>query len=191
MPDAVRGAARTFPAEPPELDAGRVTLRRPEERDVPDYLAACADPDVARWFGVPPGYSEDDARRYLTETVPREWAIGREAVFAVAEGDTCVGTVDLRVRDGDPGLGEVGYLLAPGARGKGYATAAVRAISRWGFAALGLRRIEIRVEDGNEPSRRVAAKAGFTEEGLMRQALVINGTPRDFWVSSLLRNEVE
>lgn len=190
VPDPVRRAARTFHAAPPVLDAGAVTLRQPEERDVPALHAGYIDPEVVRWFGVPEGYSLEKAQRFVRETIPYQWATGTEAVFTVAERDAYVGTVDLRVDGSDPALGEVGYQLAPGARGKGYAVAAVRAVSRWGFEALGLRRLEIRVEDGNEPSRRVAAKAGYTEEGLVRQALVINGTPRDFWVSSLLRDEV-
>ena len=62
----------------------------------------------------------------------------------------------------------------------------MRGICRWGFAELGLSRIEWRAEVGNDASRRVAEKAGFTVEGLLRRALPTGAVRRDCWVGSLL-----
>ncbi|AGL14689.1 GNAT family N-acetyltransferase [Actinoplanes sp. N902-109] len=192
LPDPVRRAARVFSGEPPRLTAGQVTLRRPVPADVPAMTAGYNDPDVARWFGVPEVWTTVRARDYVDRQVPQWWTGGVEAVFAIADHlDSYVGSVDLSVRRDDPAVGEVGYFVRPDHRRRGYAAAAVRAISRWGFAELGLERIQIRWEAGNAASGRVAAKAGFTSEGLMRQALVINGRRRDCWVASLLRDEVE
>jgi len=123
--------------------------------------------------------------------VPRRWARGVEAVFAIADArDAYAGSVDLRISAGDPGAGEVGFAVAPRSRGRGYAGAAVREICRWGFAELGLRRIEWRAEVGNDASLRVAEKAGFTVEGLLRQAVRTDGGRRDCWVGSLVRGDM-
>jgi RimJ/RimL family protein N-acetyltransferase len=191
VPDPVRRTARTFSGPHPTLPAGLVTLRPPELRDLPGIVECRSDPGTARWFGVPQPYTETAARQHVERNVPGRWARGVEAVFAIADGaDAYAGSVDLRVGESDPAVGEVGFLVSPRARGRGYAGAAVGAICRWGFTELGLRRIEWRAEVGNDASRRVAEKAGFTLEGRLRQALRINGERRDCWVGSLVKGDI-
>jgi RimJ/RimL family protein N-acetyltransferase len=190
VPDHVRRAARTFGAAHPRLSAGALTLRAPDERDVPAIVATRSDPDVVRWFAVPQPYTAADAREHVGRAVPGRWARGTEAVFAIAdEGDAYAGSIDLRIRPEDPRVGELGYLISPWARGRGHAPAAIRAVCAWGFEALGLARIQWRAEVGAHASRRAAEKAGFTMEGLLRQTLEVNGARRDCWVGSLVKGE--
>lgn len=184
---AVRRQARVFGGPPPTLTAGRITLRPPARRDEAAIVAAYRDPDVVRWFAVPQPYSAADARHYVTQEAPLDWRRGAEAVFVIADGSGAyLGGVDLRVMPHDPEVGEVGFLVAPRARGHGYATAAVREITRWGFDELGLHRVQWRAEVGNEASRRVAQKAGYEMEGLLRQSLAVGGRRCDCWVGSAL-----
>ncbi len=77
--------------------------------------------------------------------------------------------------------------MAPSARGRGVATAAVRALCQWAFAQpdLGLDLIEWRCEVGNVASSRVAEKAGFLMEGTLRARLHHRATRVDAWVGSL------
>ncbi|MFI5936703.1 GNAT family N-acetyltransferase [Actinoplanes sp. NPDC051494] len=186
----VRMTARAFFSAQPALDAGPVTLRKTQERDIPEVVTAFRDPEVIRWFGAPQPYTEEHARHYVDVKVVDRWTSGREAVFAIADdSDTWAGSADVRILD-DPAVGELGYLVSPRARGHGYAVSAVRALSRWAFEGLGLERLQIRWENGNDISGVVAQRAGYTTEGLVRQALVINGKRRDFWMASLLRDEV-
>ena len=187
VPVPVRRAAHTFGHDQPVLGAGPVTLRRPVTEDEPGVVAAYRDPESARWFGGPQPYTQAHAAQYVRDHVPTEWARGVEAIFAVVDPDDAyVGSIDLRVSPTDPAVGEVGYVIAPQARGRGYATAALRAISRWGFDALGLARIEWRAEVGNDASRRVAEKAGFTFEGVRRAGLDRLGTRQDTWVAAMI-----
>jgi RimJ/RimL family protein N-acetyltransferase len=191
VPEAVRRTAHTFGRAHPTLPAGPVTLRPPAQRDLAGILEARADPEVARWFGVPQPYRKVDAVRHIERTVPHRWARGVEAVFAIADaGDAYAGSIDLRILPGDPAVGEVGFLVSPWARGRGYAPAALRAICGWGFEALGLARIQWRAEIGNDASRRAAQKAGFTMEGVLRQALGVDGKRRDCWVGARVRGEL-
>jgi RimJ/RimL family protein N-acetyltransferase len=56
----------------------------------------------------------------------------------------------------------------------------------WAFADVGLARVKWRAQVGNVASRRVAEKAGFTMEGLLRGDIAHRGERRDAWIASLL-----
>jgi RimJ/RimL family protein N-acetyltransferase len=164
-----------------------VRLRPLADPDRPAIAAAYRDPEIIRWYGVPVPYTDEDARRLVHRVAPTEFARGQETILAIAgPDDAWAGTIDLRVGGGDPRTGEVGFLVAPHARGRGYAPAALRALTDWGFDALGLVRVQWRAEVGNDASRRVAEKAGFTMEGLLRQSLEEDGRRYDCWVGSML-----
>ena len=63
---------------------------------------------------------------------------------------------------------EIGYWRRNGCGGRGYVTEAARALSRFAFDRLGARRVEIRTDDANAASWKVAERAGFTMEALLR-----------------------
>jgi RimJ/RimL family protein N-acetyltransferase len=91
---------------------------------------------------------------------PREW----RRADAPALAPMCGGPDWARF--GDDGLSAaLGYWLVPAARGSGLATAAVRLPCRRGFEELSLERIELLVEPGNAPSRRVAERLGAVPDG--------------------------
>jgi RimJ/RimL family protein N-acetyltransferase len=184
--------ARTFGADQPRLSAATapVCLRPTETRDLDAIVAACTDPEVQRWTTVPVPYELADAEFFVTEHAPGRWARGDGAVFALAgPDDAFAGSMELRLTDGS-GVAEVGYLVAPWSRGQGYASAALARLCRWGFAELGLRRIEWRAHVGNEASRRVALRAGFTMEGMARASCVQRGEYRDAWTGAILAGDV-
>jgi RimJ/RimL family protein N-acetyltransferase len=66
-------------------------------------------------------------------------------------------------------VAEIGYWLRADARGRGVTTAAVRLIVAWALAA-GAARVQLRAAVGNDASRRVAEKAGFQLDGVLRSA---------------------
>jgi RimJ/RimL family protein N-acetyltransferase len=85
----------------------------------------------------------------------------------------------------------VGYWLRPEARGRGAATIAVRLVARWAFATLGIQRLSLTTAPENVPSRRVAERAGFTAEGLLRSWLPTTRGRRDCLMFSLLPADFE
>ena len=89
-------------------------------------------------------------------------------------------------RAATPAMREIGYWTAPWARGQGVMTAAARLACRFGFDVLGLERIEWWAAVGNDASRRVAEKVGFTVEGTCRARLPHRGERLDGWVGGLL-----
>ncbi|WP_434742988.1 GNAT family N-acetyltransferase [Micromonospora sp. SH-82] len=165
-------------------------LRPLEVRDLGAVTTTCQDPETIRWTTVPVPYRHDDAEAYLGVT-RRAWAAGTAANFVLADQDDCyVGVIDLRLSPTDPLLADVGFMVAPHARGRGYVAAGLAALSTWGFTTLGLARIEWRAMVGNTASRRAAEKAGFTVEGTLRAGLNHRGQRVDCWIAALLPQDV-
>jgi RimJ/RimL family protein N-acetyltransferase len=188
--------AAAFGRPQPELaawaaDGTALRVRPLAERDLDAIAAACQDAESARWTGLPVPYRLADAQFFVHEHGPGQWARGDGIACAIADADDAYsGSIELRISGDDPSVADVGYLVAPWARGRGFAPAALRELCRWGFDALALRRIEWRAYVGNTASRRVAEKAGFTVEGVARGGCVQRGDAHDAWTASLLRGEL-
>lgn len=188
--------ARPFPEGVPTLldPVAGIVLRAATEADLPGLVEQSRDPVTIRWTSnvpnPPGGYELSHAREFLAKMAVG-WQDGSHASWVVvAERDGVrqfCGTVSLRMRGDD--LGEIGFALHPAARGRSLMSAAVRLVCAWGFDVAGLSAIRWRAKAGNWASRRVAAAAGFTFDGLVRQLLVQRGTPVDGWVATLLRDD--
>lgn len=191
--DARRAAVfgRPQPILPAKARGGEIHLRRPEQRDIDAIVAAARDSGSVRWTTVPDPYQRSDAEFFVGAHTNGRWARGDGAVFAIADAaDAYVGSMELRLSPADPAVADVGFLVAPEARGLGYAPAALRAVAVWGFTALGLARVEWKAHIGNTGSRRVAEKSGFIIEGIQRAGVPHRGERRDVWVAALLPGDV-
>lgn len=183
------------PPEPP-LSDGVVTLRLwGEDGDVEAITAACNDPAIAEFLDlIPAPYTPDDARAYIA--ICREgWADGTLTNFAIASAETgaALGSIGIRWLEPDQGVAEVGYWMAPGARANGLCTRAVRLVSRWVLEDCGVERLQLRADEVNPASRKVAEKAGFTQEGILRSSRFNprQGRRVNFVMYSLLPGELE
>ena len=179
--------------DPVELSDDRLLLRLPVPGDVDDITRACQDPELQRWIPVPVPYTRADGEQWVEDT-RRSWAEDRELRWVIVEHRAgapmsgILGAIGLHARD--PTMREVGYWMAPWARGQGIMTDAVRLVCAWGFAELGLGRIEWWANVGNYASRRVAEKAGFTMEGTVRARLLHRGERVDGWGAGLLPGDL-
>lgn len=75
--------------------------------------------------------------------------------------------------------------------GKGYGTEATRLIIHYGFASLNLHRIMLTVSSLNTGGVKAYTKAGFQQEGVLRQACYRDGAYHDKIVMAILRPEWE
>jgi hypothetical protein len=82
---------------------------------------------------------------------------------------------------------EIGYAVAAEERGRGYATAAVRTVTELMFRQTPLRKLIAFVHEGNHASRRVLEKAGYRQEGFLREHYVVNGKPANELLFGILR----
>ncbi len=124
------------------------------------------DHEVERWTGMPFPYTVERAAEGIRRHLERH-ADGELVPFAIRDqAGTLLGGIDLMFR-GD-GRAELGYSLAADARGRGVATRAVQLVSRWATETLGLKRLELPIPIDNQASRRVAERAGYSCEGILR-----------------------
>ncbi|WP_432504053.1 GNAT family N-acetyltransferase [Kineococcus arenarius] len=173
--------------EHPELRDGDVLLRRHTAADLDAVVEQCRDADTVRFTTVPAPYGRADAEGFVAG-LAAAWERGEVAGWAVQAGDRFAGTVDLRHRPA--GWAEIGFGLAPWARGRGVTTRAVRLALAWGFDELHLAGVHWQAVVGNTASWRVAQKCGFRREGEVRGLLVHRGERLDGWIGSLLAGEL-
>ncbi|MGH3012527.1 MAG: GNAT family N-acetyltransferase, partial [Gaiellaceae bacterium] len=85
---------------------------------------------------------------------------------------------------------EIGYWVKAGARGGGAATRALGLLTRYAFDELGAGRVQLTTDPDNIGSQRVAEKAGFTRDGVLRSLLDFKGRRRDAVMFSLLPGDL-
>ncbi|GHF73168.1 hypothetical protein GCM10018790_58840 [Kitasatospora xanthocidica] len=145
---------------------------------VPALVAASTDPEIARWN--PLDSTDPAAAEAYLDRCDAHWADGTMAAFAItdAPGGALLGNAFLRWSNRADGIAMVGYWLLTAARGRGLATRAATAVTRWAVETAGARRIELFHAVGNDPSCRVAERAGFPHEGTLRASWRFEG--RDY-----------
>jgi RimJ/RimL family protein N-acetyltransferase len=172
-----------------ELRDDDLVLREWSLEDVSAIVEACRDPEIPRWIPfVPVPYLDRDAVEYVEACLVA--GDDRHAfAIAAADDDRLLGSIDLRV---SPMLtGHIGYWVAREARGRGVCTHALRVLSRWALHELGLGRLELVTDPDNIASQRVAEKAGFQREAVLRAHLLYrDGRRRDSVMFSLLPGEL-
>ncbi|MFD6259786.1 GNAT family N-acetyltransferase [Micromonospora chalcea] len=178
--------------EPVEIIEDGLLLRPWRAEDADAVHRACQDPDIQRWTTVPRPYLPGHAAEFVTTFSATAWAEGTGAPFAVCDATTgeLLASCGLVSVDRELDSAEVGYWTAPWARGGGVAVRATRALARWAFDALKLRRLTWQAEIGNHASRLVALRAGFRIEGELRLAHPAEGGRPEGWIGSLFPGEV-
>lgn len=73
--------------------------------------------------------------------------------------------------------------------GKGYGTEVTKLVVAYGFETLGLHRIMLTVSDSNIGGVKTYIKAGFKQEGVMRDASIRDGKFHNKIVMSILESE--
>ena len=173
------------PARRPErtvLRGAHVLVRPVEPADAAALYEVSHPPggDLATWTYLPDGPYEgpDDLRRML------DWAQTAEdslyVTLAELRGERPQGMASYQRITPAHGVIEVGHIWfgAP-LRRTTAATEAIYLLARHAFDDLGYRRLEWKCNALNDPSRRAAARFGFTYEGVFRHHMVVKGRSRD------------
>jgi RimJ/RimL family protein N-acetyltransferase len=167
--------------EPVEINLGTYYLRalRADERidDRQAVLEGFADADTRQWV---PGYRIDDltdAGAYILRRAG-EWVADKRYSWAVADPFTgeLLGEVGLKDLDLDAGIAEASCWTHPRGRGRGTASRALGAVLRFGFGAVGLRRVVYKHSESNVASARVAEKCGFRLIDEVERAVLGDGS---------------
>jgi [ribosomal protein S5]-alanine N-acetyltransferase len=158
--------------------------------DVPDLLGLVADEAIKEFTLVPTAAGESFVRSWI-RGYEDGWRGGTRAGFVVraAGGDEFLGFASMFGLDLPAGEAEIGYAVAPVARGRGVAGRALALLTGWGLGELGLERIELRIAVTNPVSERVAVRGGYTQEGVLRHVHFKEGRRVDLGVWSRLRGD--
>ncbi|MEI2649271.1 MAG: GNAT family N-acetyltransferase [Dermatophilaceae bacterium] len=174
-----------YPGCVPVLTDGVVTLRALRDDDAPALVAQCTDPESMRFLPLPRPYGMSEAHDYLAG-VAADWGRpGGKRSWAITDGTgTFGGTIS--IREPSARRAELGFALAPHARGQGLMSAAVRLLISH-LREAGVEVIRWRARRGNWASLRVAWACGFTRPTVVvGGGLDHDGIPHDEWHAALL-----
>lgn len=163
-----------------DLQTQRLFLRPIRLNDAPAIFEGRGDAEVMRYWDWPAQKSVDEVRRIIQNHF-REIDSGATQWWVVAPSPrgAAIGECDLSEIDLHHKRAEVGFLFKRAAWGQGYAREAMERVIRHGFEELGLERLSARFHAGNEASKRLLEKLGFTYEGTLRGHVVRDGVRRD------------
>jgi RimJ/RimL family protein N-acetyltransferase len=179
------------PLRIPRLSCPPVVLRAYDDSDVALVREASADPLITSISSVPADYSAALGRDFVQRQRAHATA-GDGYSFVIAPEaapDDGVGSIGLWLQEIPSGRASVGYWLVAGARGKGLASRALRAVVEFGFAQLGIPRLHLYIEPWNVASARTAEAAGFRREATLRGWERIEGEQHDADCYALLRRD--
>ena len=150
----------------------------PFTRDHLDAVQAMlADPEVLAFTPVPDPPPPAHAERWLA--LP-SWVALRDGQVA--------GVGMAPVADDERQEYELGYLVAAEHRGQGVATHLLGAMTQWALDQ-GAQRIALRISATNTASQRVAERAGYRQEGVLRSTYLKPGRREDTSLWSLLPSD--
>lgn len=175
----------------PVIEIGDITLREITKDDVKAFYSYISDKRVNRYI------AEDDVPKNI-ESAEKElmyWAdlyTYRRSIYwgiVKTKNNILIGTCGYNNWSRMHKRGEISYDLAHSYWGKGISTRCVKAISDFGFAAMGLQRIQATVAIDNIGSIKVLEKSNYKREGLMRSYGILHGQAKDFYMYSTLRED--
>ena len=168
-----------------------VTVRRLQTADAPAICEAIRDSleHLQTWMPwCHAEYSLADTEIFIAKETYL-WDAGEEYSFAILNRDQrFVGVCGLNQFNRIHHLANLGYWLRRDATGHGYASAAARLVAQFGLVDLSLTRVEILAAVGNEPSQRVAQRAGAVREGILRSRLWLHDRAHDAVCYSIVRS---
>ncbi len=168
----------------PTLTDAEVTVRPVRAEDSETiYALLSVSPEVCEWTRIPWPYTREDADTFVQTSLAAADGGSSVSLMILADGEIAGGTGVMRV-GAEPKprsselVNEIGYWLYRDFRGRGIATRALRLVSRWSIGPLGLDIVRLQVHDGNDASRRVAERAGFTYVGVVEADEVVDDDHR-------------
>jgi RimJ/RimL family protein N-acetyltransferase len=166
-----------------------IRLERLGERHLGAVVRLLEDADVLRFTRVPEPVPDGFPALWLARYEEGRRDGTREAFAIEDDGGSFVGLALAPSIEPDARTVELGYIVAREARGRGVATGALRLLTEWAFGELGAHRIELMISVENEPSKRVAERAGYVREGTMRSVYLKPGVREDVEIWSRLATD--
>ncbi len=111
--------------------------------------------------------------------------------YIIFENQVPVGRIGIYKIDHQNAIGEIGYWLVEKSQAKGIINNCCTTLIQYAFDELAINRIEIKCATGNVKSAAVAQKLDFVEEGILREAELVNGIYLDLYLYALLKKDFQ
>lgn len=174
---------------PEQFESERLSIRAPRVRYAAELNTAVHESldELRPWLLWAKELPTVDKYRHILRRGRRNWLARRDfwMMLFLKGTDTIVGGSGLHRVDWKVPKFEIGYWCRTPYAGQGYIREAVNAITDFAVGNLGARRVEIRMDDRNERSWRVAERCGYELEGILRSnGIAVGGELRDTRVYS-------
>lgn len=173
-----------------QLTDGTIVVRPPVEHDLEDLADAVRSSitELARYMPWAAGdYDPADTlawiRRAENDDERNFVIVDRQHVIVGSGGLSQINRINQ--------FANLGYWVRSDRYGHGFATRATLLLTRWAFDVLKLGRIEILMSVENEPSRRVAERAGAHYEGVLRNRLLLHDRYHDAHIFSFVPGDLD
>lgn len=130
----------------------------------------------------------EDTQNYIEHCLHRYYKV-EEISFVIIMDENIVGRIGLHHIDINNKHAEIGYWLTEKAQGRGVVSKSCKTIITYGFKELDLHRIEIKAAAENLKSQAIPLKFSFKQEGILRQAELVNNQFLDLVLFSMLKSE--
>lgn len=171
----------------------QIRLRALKREDLPLFVEWLNDPEVIQGLMQILPFSLEDEEDWFAEMRKKPLEEHPLVIETLTEaGWEAIGNcglfgIDWRIRQAEFGI----VIGAKQEWNKGYGTEALGLICRHGFNTLNLNRISLRVYANNPRAMRSYEKAGFVQEGCLRQGHYQDGQYVDVFIMSMLRSDWE
>lgn len=145
-----------------------IRLELLDESHLEGVAALLADSEVLHFTRVPEPPPPDFHRRWLEAYEARRVDVSGEAFAAVDAEGRFLGLGLVPQIDHDAREVELGYIVAPAARGAGVGTEILRQLTDWAFTVARALRITLIIDLENPASSLIAERCGYVREGVMR-----------------------
>jgi ribosomal-protein-alanine N-acetyltransferase len=168
------------------LHTSRLALRPLAVRDAPTMFAIMRDAETMRFWDWPAFVDPETVEEIVAAQIA-DMDAGNALYWTVCRDGSAIGCCDLSEIDRHHARAEVGFLFDRASWGQGFAVEAMTAIVGYAFGELGLARLWARFHAGNEKSRALLERLGFTYEGTLRGHVLREGERRDCILYGRLR----
>ena len=173
------------------IETDRLILRPFQYSDADDMLTYwVSDPAIQSLYSEPVYTTKEAVNglldRYISgynQSDYYRWAIQEK------ESGICIGQLAVFLVNNDHHFCEIEYALGSRFHRKGYCTEAVKAILPLCFHDIRFNKVQVCHKAGNEASRGVIRKCGFTYEGTLRDYFFAAGQYTDRLYYSMLKSE--
>lgn len=173
----------------PILKTNRLTLVAIGQQHLNDLFRLFGNSEVTRYYNIITLTQLGEAQKIVDhfQNKVRD-GLGIRWGICIEGSEQVIGTIGFNNFSKNH-RANIGYDLLPEYWGKGIMNEALKAVLEYGFTILEVNRVEAEVMVGNTASENLLSRAGFTNEGLLRQWMYWNGQYYDMSMFSLLKRE--